>query len=221
MGKEVRQKGRVRYLDDDRITWSNATLGRISESRRNVILGNGACRIRNPLSPLPLQSRGRNARRPGMGTARCVRRSITVASSNTRLWRRMGRPRRPSATTNDDSRSGRRPGHTRNKTSSLGIKLRLQVPGDGSISASTNVLHGVVLVICIRRALGSINHSLALRKAIGPAMAPTATTSVRHLQKKTTNNQRVREIRYISFSKNIENNNNNQNKQLDCDLTKC
>jgi hypothetical protein len=127
--------------------------------------------------------------------------SVMTASGNTRLWRRTGRPRRPSATTNDDSRSRRRPGRTRNKTSSLGIKLRLQVPGDGSISTSTNVLHGVVLVICIRRALRSINHSLALRKAIGPAMAPTATTSVRHLQKKTTNNQRVREIRYISFSK--------------------
>jgi hypothetical protein len=169
-----------------------------------------------------------------MGTARCVRRGITVASGNTRLWRRTSRPRRPSATTNEDSRSRRRPGHTRNKTSNLNIKLRLQVPGDGSISVSTNVLHGVVLVICIRRALGSINHSLALSKAIGPAMAPTATTSVRHLQKETMNNQRVREIRYISFSKKYrkhtmikiiqkkkkreekknDNNNNNQNKQF-------
>jgi hypothetical protein len=83
MGKEVRQKRRVRYLDDDRITWSDATLGRISESRRDIILGNGACGIRNPLSPLPLQSRGRNARRPGVGMARCVRRGITVASVDT------------------------------------------------------------------------------------------------------------------------------------------
>jgi hypothetical protein len=124
-----------------------------------------------------------------------------VASGNTRLWRRTGRPRRPSTTTNDDSRSRRRPGRTRNKTNSLGIELRLQVPGDGSISTSTNVLHGVILVIRIRRTLRSINHSLVLRKAIEPAMAPTATTSVRHLQKRTTNNQRVKKIRYISFSK--------------------
>jgi hypothetical protein len=183
MGKEVRQKGDVRYLDGNRVTWSNATLGRISEFRCNVLLGNGACRIRNPLSPLPLQSRGGNARRPGMGTARCVRRSITVASGNTRLWRRTGRPRRPSTTTNDDSRSRRRPGRTRSRTSSLSIELHLQVPGDGGIKAGTNVLHSVVLVVRIRRTLRSINHSLALRKAIGPTMAPTATTSVRHLQK--------------------------------------
>jgi hypothetical protein len=205
MGKEVRQKRRVRYLDDDGITWSDTTLWRISESRRNVILGNGACGVGKPLSPLPLQSRGRSARLSGAGTTRYVRRSIAMASGNTRLWRRTGRPRRPSATTNDNSRSRRRPGRTRNKTSSLGIELRLQVPGDGSISTGTNVLHGIVLVICIRRTLTSINHSLAFRKAIGPAMAPTAATSIRHLQKKkkkrTTKYQRVREIRYIAFSK--------------------
>ena len=178
MGQKVRQQRRVRYLDDDRITWSDTTLGRISESWRDIILGNGACRMGKPLSPLPLQSRRRSGRRPGVGTTRCVRRSITMASGNTRLWRRTGRPRRPSTATNNNSRSRRRPGRTRDKTGSLSIKLRLQVPGNGSISTSTNVLHGIILFICIRGALRSINHSLALRKAIGPAMAPTTTTSI-------------------------------------------
>jgi hypothetical protein len=145
MSKEVRQKGRVRYLNGNRVTWSSATLGRISESRCNIILGNGACRIRNPLSPLPLQSRRGNARRPGMGATRCVRGSITGTSSDTRLWRRTSRPRRPSATTDDDSRSRRRPSRTRSRISSLGIELRLQVPGDGGIEAGTNVLHSVVV----------------------------------------------------------------------------
>ena len=84
MGKEVRQKRRIRYLDNDRITRSDTALGRISESQRDEILGNGACRVRNPLSPLPLQSRGRSARRPGAGTARCVRGGITMANGDAR-----------------------------------------------------------------------------------------------------------------------------------------
>jgi hypothetical protein len=183
MSKEVRQKGRIRYLNRNRVTRSNATLGRISKSWRNVILGNGARRIRNPLSPLPLQSRRGNTRRPGMRTTRCGRRSIAGTSGDTRLWRRTSRLRRPSTTTNNDSRSRRRPSRTRSRTSSLGIELRLQVPGDRGIKAGTNVLHSIILIVRIRRTLRSISYSLAFRKAIGPAMAPTATTSIRHLQK--------------------------------------
>jgi hypothetical protein len=48
---------------------------------------------------------------------------------------------------------------------------------------STYVLHSIVLIVRIRRTLRSISYSLAFRKAIGPAMAPTPTTSIRHLQK--------------------------------------
>uniref|UniRef100_A0A2N9HP25 Uncharacterized protein n=1 Tax=Fagus sylvatica TaxID=28930 RepID=A0A2N9HP25_FAGSY len=56
-------EGRIRYLNGNRVTRSNATLGRISKSRRNIILGNGARRIRNPpvLCLFNLE-----ARRPGM-----------------------------------------------------------------------------------------------------------------------------------------------------------
>jgi hypothetical protein len=205
MSKEVRQKGRVRYLNRNRITRSNATMGRISKSWRNVILGNGARRIRNPLSPLPLQSRRGNTRRPGMRTTRCGRRSIAGTGSDTRLWRRTSRLRRPSTTTNDDSRSRRRPNSARSRTSSLGIKLSLQIPGKRCVNTSTHVLHSIVLIVRIGRTLRSISYSLALRKAIGPAMAPATTTSIRHLQRTQQDNSRVRKIRYISFSKNIGN----------------
>jgi hypothetical protein len=181
MVNEARQERRIGYRNSDGMTWSDTTQRRISEPWCNVVLWHRVRRKRCAISSLPLQSRGRSARRPSGGTTRCTRRPGPATDGNARLRRRSSR--------------------TKSKTSSLGIELRLQVPSDGAINTSANVLHGVVLDISIGRALRRISNGLAFRKAIGSTLTTTTTALTRHLQRKIASNPRVRKIRYISYSR--------------------
>ena len=65
------------------VLWAITPEGRTSNL--GEILRNGTRRMRNPLSPLPLQSRGRNTRRPSGGTTGCARGAITTANGNAKL----------------------------------------------------------------------------------------------------------------------------------------
>jgi hypothetical protein len=181
MVEEACQERRIRHRSGDRMARSNTAPGRVFEPRCSVVLWYRIRRRGSTIRSLPLRSDRRNS------------------------CRRRGRPARyagrPSTTAYDNTRPRRRSSRTRSKTSSLGIKLCLQVLGNGTISTSTNVLHGVILIVCIGRALRRVSYNLALRKAIGSALIAATTTLTRHLQKKTAGNPRVRKIRYISFSK--------------------
>jgi hypothetical protein len=156
MAMEARQEWRIRHRSGDGIARSNATTGRISEPWCSIILWYRIRGKRSAVGSLPLRSGRRSSCRRRSRLARYTRGPSTVANSNTR--------------------PGRRPSSTRSQTSSLGIKLCLQVLGNRSINTSTYILHGVVLIISIRRTLRLVKHSLALRKAIRPALAPTTTT---------------------------------------------
>ena len=156
MAMEARQEWRIHHRSSDGIARSNATLGRISEPRCSIILWYKIRGKRSAIGSLPLRSGRRSSCRRRSRLARCTR--------------------RPSTTANSDTRPRRRPSNTRSQTSSLGIKLCLQVPGDRCIDTSTYILYGLILVISIRRTLRLVKHSLALRKVIRPARAPTTTT---------------------------------------------
>ena len=180
MVEETRLKRRILHQSGDRIARSNAALRRISEPWCDVVLRYRVRRKRSAISSLPLRSgRKSNCRRRG-GPARCARGPSTAANDNTRPRRRSGR--------------------TRSKTSSLSIKLCLQVPGNGTISTSTNVLYSVVLIISIRGTLGRVSYSLAFSKAIRQALAPTTTALTQHLQKKKKHNKAIQESEKSSIS---------------------
>ena len=121
-------------------------------------------------------------RSSGMGPAEGETRATRSPSDSWPLRRRPHRrgtcrsPRRsarctgrPSITTNSDARPRRGLGHPSSNTSSLSIKLHLQVPGYHTVSTSTSILHGLVLIISIRGAFQSVSHGLAPRKAIRTA----------------------------------------------------
>jgi hypothetical protein len=166
------------------VTRSDTTLGRISKPRYDEILGYGIRGRRNPISLMPFRRRSR-----GGSTRRCPSRSARHA-------------RRPSTTTNSNARFRRGSDCASSNTSSLSIKLRLQVSSYCVVSMSTRILHDIVLVIGFKRTLRRIGHSLAFRKAIRSVLAATTTTLTRHLQKRQQQAiPRVRKIRYTSYSK--------------------
>jgi hypothetical protein len=159
MGEEIGQERCVIYRCEYRVSGAYTTLWRILNSWPDKILRYGTGRRGSPSDSRPLRRRPRRR-----GTRQSPRKSARCAE-------------RPSITTNSNARPRRGSGHPNSNTSSLGIKLRLQVPSYHTVSTSTGILHGLILIISIRGALQSVSHGLALRKAIRTA----TTTLARHL----------------------------------------
>ncbi len=159
MVSEIRQKRCISHRSNDSVTQSDATLGRISNPWHDEVLRYGICRRRSPVSSLLLR------RMPHRRSAR-------------------RRPRRSSTTANSNARPRRGPDLLSSNTSSLSNKLLLQVHSHHAISASMRILHSIILIVGIRRALGCICHGLTFCKAIGSALASTATTLTKHLQRR-------------------------------------
>ena len=123
-------------------------------------------------------SRGRS-----LSSSRPLRRCPRKRSTHRRPWGATRYARRPSTTTDRDTRA-RSGQDLLNDIIALSIEEPLQVLGYYAVNTSTRVLHSIVLVIGVERTVLSICHCFAFRKARGLAMISAATTSVRHLQRK-------------------------------------